>query len=45
MRMKDSRLILCSIDLNLDEIERDLKSEVKFKNVDQVANWIRKGEF
>jgi prophage maintenance system killer protein len=30
---------------SVDEIERDLKSEVKFKDVDQVANWIRTGEF
>ena len=30
---------------SLDEIERDLKSEVKFKDVDQVANWIRTGDF
>lgn len=29
----------------LHEIERDLKSEVKFKDVDQVANWIRTGDF
>ena len=28
-----------------DEIEKDLKSEIKFKDVDQVANWIRTGDF
>ena len=30
---------------SFDEIERDLKSEVKFKDVDQVANWICTGDF
>ncbi len=30
---------------SLDEIESDLRSEVKFKNIDQVANWIQTGEF
>lgn len=30
---------------SLDEIERDLKSEVKFKDIVQVANWIRTGDF
>lgn len=30
---------------SLEEIERDLKSEVKFKDVDQVTNWIREGDF
>ena len=30
---------------SFEEIERDLKSEVKFKDIDQVANWIRTGDF
>ena len=30
---------------SFSEIERDLKSEVKFKDVDQVAKWIRTGDF
>ena len=30
---------------SFDEIEKDLRSEIKFKNVDQVANWIQTGEF
>lgn len=30
---------------SLEEIKSDLKSEVKFKDVDKVAEWIRTGEF
>lgn len=30
---------------SFDDIERDLKSEVKFNSVGQVANWIRTGDF
>ncbi|WP_414838316.1 Fic family protein [Candidatus Nanosalina sp. VS9-1] len=30
---------------SFDEIESDLKSEVKFKDVDQVSSWIRTGDF
>jgi len=30
---------------DFDSIEEDLKSEVKFKDVAQVANWIKTGEF
>jgi prophage maintenance system killer protein len=30
---------------SFDEIEKDLKSELKFKDVDHVANWIRTGDF
>jgi prophage maintenance system killer protein len=30
---------------SFNEIERDLKSEVKFRDIDQVAKWIRTGDF
>ena len=30
---------------SLDEIERDLRSEVKFRNVGEVSNWLQTGDF
>ena len=44
LRNNDEQMLVTEIK-GFDSIEEDLKSEVKFKSVYQVADWIKTGEF
>lgn len=44
LRNNDEQMLVTEIK-GFDSIEEDLKSEVKFKSVNQVADWIKTGEF
>lgn len=44
LRNNDERMLVIEIK-DIDSIEEDLKSEVKLRNVAEVANWIKTGEF
>lgn len=44
LRKSDKKMLVTEIK-DFDSIEEDLKWEVKFKDIDQVATWIKTGEF
>jgi prophage maintenance system killer protein len=44
LRNNDEQMLVTELK-DFDSIEEDLKSEVKFKDISQVANWIKTGEF
>lgn len=44
LRNNDEQMLVTEIK-DFDSIEEDLKSEVKLKDIDQVAKWIKTGEF
>jgi len=44
LRNNDEQMLVAEIK-DFEGIEEDLKSEVKFKDIDQVSNWIKNGEF
>lgn len=44
LRKNDEKMLVTEIK-DFDNIEEDLKREVKFKDIDQVATWIKTGEF
>lgn len=44
LRNNDEQMLVTELK-DLDSIEEDLKSEVKLKDIGQVANWIKTGDF
>lgn len=44
LRKNDEKMLVTEIK-DFESIEEDLKWEVKFKDIDQVATWIKTGEF